>query len=278
MTEAAREIARPLPAGRLGQLLRGVGYPFRALGFIGRHKLWGPCLWPILISLVLLVGLITASVLYAGDLRDLLWSRPAGEGFVNALLLGLWHALAVVLGLLLIVVDILLFALLGRAIASPFLDLLAERVERLVGLPLPAGGLRATLRSVLFAFADVLLIIVFYLALLVPLLLLNLIPVVGSAAYTVLSTALAMLMLALDFSSLTLARRLVPFLLRWQAIWLNRWLCLGFGAAVFVLLLVPVLNLVLLPLAAVGATLLVHDLYAGDRLPEPVRRALAQPR
>ncbi|MEO0593615.1 MAG: hypothetical protein AAFZ38_08550, partial [Myxococcota bacterium] len=46
----------------------------------------------------------------------------------------------------------------------------------------------------------------------------------------------------------------------------NRWLSLGFGSSSMLLLFVPGLNLILLPLAAVGGTLAFCDLYRAERL------------
>ena len=76
-----------------------------------------------------------------------------------------------------------------------------------------------------------------------------------------------------EFVGLPLARQLVGYRRRWGVVWDNRWLAAGFGSAVAVLFIVPGLNLVLLPLAAVGGTLLYCDLKTAGRLsvslPEP---------
>lgn len=264
---------KQLPTGKVGQLFRGLAYPFRGLSFISRHNLWGPCLWPIVINVLLFAALITLTVLYADDLRDLIWAKPMGEAWYDSLLRGLWHALHVLLLLLMLLVDVLAFALLGTVIAGPFLDVLSERTERILGIPMRGnGGVRAAVRSVSFALSDLVLILAFYVAVMLPLLLINIIPLVGSVVYAVLSTGFAMLMLALEFSSMPLNRRLVPFSAKWRTIWANKWLALGFGAAVFGVLFVPVLNMVLIPLAGVGGTLFFAELHAAGRLDEKALR------
>jgi CysZ protein len=121
-----------------------------------------------------------------------------------------------------------------------------------------------------FGISDVVVILAFYIAVSVSLLVLNLVPVLGTVLYVVLSTCLAWLMAALEFLGLPLNRRMTPFMVKWQAVWRNRWMSLGFGCAVLVLLFVPVLNLALLPLAAVGGTMFYLDLAAAGRLPDGV--------
>jgi uncharacterized protein involved in cysteine biosynthesis len=43
-------------------------------------------------------------------------------------------------------------------------------------------------------------------------------------------------------------------------IWRNKSLALGFGAAAYLMLLIPVINLLALPVGVVGATLLIDSL------------------
>jgi uncharacterized protein involved in cysteine biosynthesis len=50
--------------------------------------------------------------------------------------------------------------------------------------------------------------------------------------------------------------RQMPFAARRALIWQQRWLMLGFGAAGFLTLLIPLLNFVCLPALVVGGTLL----------------------
>ncbi|MGH9936621.1 MAG: EI24 domain-containing protein, partial [Blastocatellia bacterium] len=48
-------------------------------------------------------------------------------------------------------------------------------------------------------------------------------------------------------------------------IWRNKSLALGFGAAAYLVLLIPVVNMLALPVGVVGATLLIDALELEDR-------------
>jgi CysZ protein len=103
----------------------------------------------------------------------------------------------------------------------------------------------------------------------VPLLILNLVPVIGSPAYAILSMLFTWLIMATDLISFPLSRRRIPFFKRWQVIWAHRWLAMGFGCAVFLMTFIPGLNLLLLPFAAAGGTVFFAELAQVGDIPAP---------
>jgi CysZ protein len=144
------------------------------------------------------------------------------------------------------------FVFVGTALAAPFLEILSARVEEVVQgarAPLrPPQGLREFVRVV----GHTILLLVFWLGLL----LLSFLPGLGHMLWLVGSW----LLLAYNFAAFALERRRWSFREQWRRL-LRAWAAtLGFGAAVFVLLLLPLLGLVLLPTAAVGGTLLVLEI------------------
>ena len=106
----------------------------------------------------------------------------------------------------------------------------------------------------------------FFVAVSLPLLLLHLIPAVGSVAYAVLAGWFSLLFCALEYLDLPLARRRHRFGTRWGMIWRNKALASGFGGAAVLLLWVPLLNFVCMPAAVVGGTLLWADLVEAGHL------------
>jgi CysZ protein len=88
----------------------------------------------------------------------------------------------------------------------------------------------------------------------------------AAAPASIVSFCFSAWLLAHEFVGLALSRQLVGYRRRWRIVWANKWTTLGFGVACMGLLFVPGLNLVLLPLAAVGGTLLYCDLKAGGRV------------
>ena len=92
------------------------------------------------------------------------------------------------------------------------------------------------------------------------------IPGPGTAIAAAGSFAFTALLLAQEFVTLPMTRKFISYRPRWRGIWNNKWPSFGFGMAAMALMLIPGINLVLLPLAAVGGTLLYCDLEAAGSL------------
>src|SRR3989338_2932086 len=185
--------------------------------------------------------------LVALPLPDATWAS------VLALMLGI---LAVV-GVLLVwsVLYVALTGVIGAPIYSLFVEefLKEQGIASRVSHPLAEMGrsFTYTLKLVLlFAFGQVLLVF------------LNAIPVLGTAFHLVGTLALTVLFLAMEFFGETFSLLNEPFGKRLRFLFLHLPLTISFAAPVYVLLLVPVLNLVLPPVAMIAAADLI---VRGDR-------------
>src|SRR5216683_2748476 len=126
-------------------------------------------------------------------------------------------------------------------------------------------------RNSAVAFVHTLARITFLLAGQLVLLSFHLLPVIGSVLWTLVANAWTAGWLAGAYLDAPMARHLYPFR-DVQGVIADRFrLCLGFGAAVFVILWIPVVNLFLIPLASVGGTLLYRGLRASGNLAPPPR-------
>ncbi|RJX31283.1 MAG: hypothetical protein C4525_12010 [Desulfarculus sp.] len=233
---------------------RAAAAPLTALGFVWRHKrLWWLTTLPFLVNLALFALFFWFSYTHLGQwVRGLL---PSAESWW-------WQALAylllVLLVLALLALEVYLFAVVGRIICEPFLDLLTRRTERLAqDMPLGAAARSAgLLHDLLRVIRQSILRLLLFLAVMLPLLLLNLLPGLGGLIYAALAWLVTSFFLALEFMDYPLDRR--GLRLREKIAYVRGmglgWL--GFGSAVLVLGLVPLVNFALLPLAAVGGTLL----------------------
>ena len=189
-----------------------------------------------------------------------MWAKPVGEGAMALLLVGLWYlfrALAVVVGLAISYVFVLL---LGGILASPFNDALSERTERmLTGRPAPEpegdflGGIPMSIGSTAF-------ITLIYLALLLPILLLNFIPVLGSVAATVLGVCLSAFFLSLEYADNTFERYGFSLQEKIRTLRQNLALSGGVGLGMSLLLWIPLLNFLCIPIAVVSGTVLALGL------------------
>jgi CysZ protein len=226
--------------------------PLKALGFIAANpRLWWLSLTPFLINLGLFVLFFWfAYTRFESWVRSLL---PVGDGWWWQLLL---YLLIVLVVLLLLIVQVYLFTVIGRIIAAPFLEMLTRKVEVLAGpkvdQPVEIGFLQSILRVMVQESKRILI----YIGVMIPLLALNLVPGLGSLFYAALAWLVTSFFLASEFLDYPLERRghSLGSKMRYTKSLGLTGIC--FGSSVFIMGLIPILNLALLPLAAVGGTLL----------------------
>jgi CysZ protein len=267
-----QNIRKTLPSSSFALFLRGLTYPLEGLRFLSEHKLWSMAAAAILVNVALLVAMIGLASVYL---------VPMIQGWVAAM--ALWAAGSTVLGWLAgffsfllwclvgpvaLVLGFLVLMLVGQTVASPFLDSLSEKVESLVvGTPVHPLTMTRVIKDVVIAFGDLVGGLLFIVAVNFPLFLVGLIPGVGAIAASIPSFCFSAWLLAQEFMGLSLVRKFVGYGDRWRAVWSNKAITLGFGATTTLLLFVPGLNLVLLPMAAVGGTLMYCDLKVLGRMP-----------
>jgi CysZ protein len=227
-----------------------LGYPFRGIAyFLARPALWKYFAAAFAINVVLFAILVYLFIEHRTELVDALlparwwgWLR-AGLGW----LLTLGVAIA----------GLFLFTIVGNILAGPFLDAMTERILRELGetLPPPRGTLRALGRSVV----NQILKLVFFGAVQLALLLLHLIPGVGTVLHPILSTLVAVAFLGFEYLDYPLDARHLSVPARFAWLWRHPGEALGFGAVLFPVLLIPFVGYACLPLAVAGASLLAHQ-------------------
>jgi len=244
----------------LSEFGTGLGLPLRALRLIFTT--------PKVLALSVLGGLVTAATLLA--LAPFWWSRSQAWA---ELLIGAdagWQRFTS--GVVGLPVFLLLYSVsaltLPNLVLAPLQDPLSEAAEARCGgftpSPFTVSGF---FRGIFESLAHTALrfgCMVLGFGLLLPL---NLIPGVGSVLWVGLSTVWSMFWLAVEHLSNPAARHLHPFGQVLAALRARRSLALGFGASLWVLLWVPVLNFFLLPVAIVAGTLLFRSLRQAGLLP-----------
>ena len=253
------------------RLARGAGYMLQGFSWpLLRHRrLLVYVAVPAAVNLLLFAVFLALAWHFGGDAIDALSADLDGDhpwylGWVFSVVE------AVAWLLLVLLVPILAFVtiyLLGNLIAAPFNDLLSEKVEaiRLGGADEPFS-LGRLLGDVGFTVGQELRRLAFFVVVSLALLLLHLIPVVGSAANLVLGGWFAFLFFSLEYVDLPMARRRHRFSRRLGVVWSNRATSTGFGAAAALFLWVPLLNFVCIPAAVIGGTLLYADLVEAGHL------------
>jgi CysZ protein len=243
--------------------LRGLTYPLRGARFVyvqhrGLARLWVP---PLAIVAVLLVVVTWLALDHRAALFEALWASPQGDGWLDQALRGLHWLAAFLFGGLLVLAGAAAVLLGSGVIAAPWNDALSAAVERIAAGASPEASssaqlVRDALRSLGFAAA----LLGGYLTCMAVLLLLGwLIPVAGPVLNAVLGFLVTAFFLALENADLAAARHGLSVRERFAHVRRHMPSALGMGTAIWVLMLVPLLNLLLMPAAVAGATLWFLD-------------------
>lgn len=176
-----------------------------------------------------------------------------------------YYALWVTAGFLTLVLVFFCFTVVGNLIASPFNELLSERIE---GLLLPEVesapfSLRFFCRDMLRVWLVELKKMSFFVVAMLLLLVLNLLPVVGNLLYGGLSILLTLFFLAWEYFAFVHERKSRDFKYQCQFLIQRKPLVFGFASGVLLMLAVPFVQLICIPVAVSGATLLWCEEQAG---------------
>lgn len=164
-----------------------------------------------------------------------------------------------------VILSVILFGIIGAAIAGPFSGPLSEAVERRerarLRMPLMPASSRSLMsdvtRGLAYAIGRLLLFLLIYPFIFA----LQLIPGAGQILFTVLAFLYSSFVLSVDFSDPVLDRYLDTFREKIRWVWQRKGLYLGFGAGCVLLLLVPIVNLVMIPVCVVAGTVV----WVGER-------------
>lgn len=248
-----RPVVRPF-----GQFASAFLTFFRGFGFLARHSaLWPWAILPFAINFVIVLAATAALLYFFSDLTGLLLSPPeAWYGWF-------WYVPYIALCIVLIpfLGYVLFFVILPGIVSPVFKGRLTKHTRQILkGTPVkPAGGfwvdvvlptvieLRKAGRLILVTLA---------------LLPLNLVPILGNAAYLVLVSYFTWMHMALNYLEYPIDSEsfVTPLSEKRRYIRRHRWSSLGFGCALSLTCLVPFLNFFCVPVGVVGATLLYQDL------------------
>lgn len=207
-------------------------------------------LLPLSINLLLFIGLISVAVQQFDVLLDTF--MPSLPDWLSFLEYVLWPMFA----LLVLVIMFFTFTMMANLLAAPFNGFLSEKVE---------GVVRGTDLSPPFNWSELLAMVprtisrelrklAYFLPRAIALLLLSLIPGINIVA-TPLWIVFGVWMMAVQYIDFPADNHK----LGWDEMlaWLRekRWQSLGFGGMTYLVLLIPVVNLLAMPAAVAGATL-----------------------
>jgi CysZ protein len=235
--------------------------------YVEHPKLARYWVFPILITGVAVGAVFYGAGSYYDDLAGVLWSLfpeswSEASGWVGGLLTALRWLIQLVAGLLITLLGLVVVLLLSSIVAAPFNDALSEAVEHiLTGEAAPPFSLRRMLADIARTVRLELLKVLVYLGVVGPMFLASfIVPGVGQVI-SLAGFALTAVYLGIDYVDWPAARR--DWSVRDRITFTRRQLpaVAGFGAGVWVLLFIPLINLFFMPAAVAGGTMLFLALH-----------------
>lgn len=214
---------------------------------------------PALISTALLLSALGTLLYFSGDLVT--WMTPFAAGWSEFFRQGL----RVVLGVALVGGAALLgsvsFIAVTLLIGGPFYEHIAGKTEQQLGLETGGDGsgwvrefgrgVRDSVRLVLITLVGA--VVLFFL---------GFVPILGQTVIPVLAVLFGAWVVSLEMVGLVFQRRGMSLGDRHRTLRDNRACTVGFGLPTYLLCLVPVAQLVVIPSAVVGGTMLAHRFLA----------------
>jgi CysZ protein len=203
---------------------------------------------PMLLTLALLMGLIFGAALIVGWLIG------------DAVRPEIRIAAQIVMFLLTLLIAYFLYLPVARVLLAPFAEALSHKT-RSIDMGDKGRTISQNNQGWARAMWEGLKLVIFQTAIALAALALGLaFPPVGAPV----GVAVAIFLGGLDFFDIPLSTRGMRLRNKLAVIWRNKSLAIGFGAAAYLMLLIPVINMLALPIGVVGATLLIDSLDVED--------------
>lgn len=231
---------------------RGFFAPFRSVRILRSNpRLIQYILIPFLINAIVFSTAVYLGLDYFGS--TVVEYIPQGEGWYWSLLYWFLWIVAVLLTAVLVFFS---FTVVGNLLASPFNELLSERAEEALSGAVndesfSAGRfLRDAWQTILMEAKKMWI----FVAVMVFILPLNLLPGIGNSIYTILAVSLTLFFLCFEYLGFVLVRKRQFFREQKNYIFARKFLMFGFSCGVMALLAIPFLQLLCIPLAVIGVT------------------------
>lgn len=245
----------------LTSFFQGAALPFRGASYLMQHpSLWLMVIIPLVINIILFVlFLVFGASFFSSWLEGLLQTPPEEAAWYIRWGIGAVKVLIqIFFWLIVLLLVYFTFTPLALIIACPFNDRIAENAERACGFMVEdkRGIMKMVAVEAVFAVLSELKRIIVFTGILLLLLPLNLIPGFGSLGYAILAFVWSCFGLSFEFSSYAADRRHFGFRTKYGLLREHIGLTLGFGTATFLLFMIPLVNVLVVPVSAVAGTFL----------------------
>lgn len=238
--------------GPAQRFVAGFLSPFQSASFLRRHpRLIRFILFPFVINVLVFIAAVWAGLHFFAT--TVVHYIPQGDAWYWAVVA---YLLWVVAALLTMVLVFFSFSLLGTLLASPFNDLLSEKTEELLTGRDSAHPFRwrGFLVGAVHTLADEGKKALVFLAGMGLLLLLNLLPGLGTLLFGTLSVLWTLVFLVLEYTGYIASRKGMRFVTHRRYLMRRKLAMFGFGCGLLCLLAIPLLQFLTIPLGVVAAT------------------------
>jgi CysZ protein len=167
----------------------------------------------------------------------------------------------IVIGFLVVlIVCYFLFTVFGGLITAPFNENISQITEEAIINKKPVSDLSFWKDAYISIKAEIQKLI-FYFAFLILILLINIIPVIGSIISAILGLIFLFYYNAFDFLDYPMTRKRMSFKLKLKTVSSGKMVTYGFGCIAFLLMFLPVVNVFLKPLLVVSGTAIYFERY-----------------
>lgn len=237
--------------------VRGIGFFWRGVGImLRRPRLLLIGAVPAVVTALLMVGAWAALIYWIGDVTAFV--TPFADDWAESLRTAVRVATGVALVAAAFVIGVISFSAVTLAVGGPFYEHIAEVVEDEIGGPpveveLSWGrllwlgvrdGVRLVTRSVAFT---------------IPPTVAGFVPVLGQTVVPVVLMLVTAWFLALELVAVPFYRRGMDLTARREVMARRRALAVGFGLPAALLCAVPLLAIVVMPVAFAGGVLVAHE-------------------
>jgi CysZ protein len=237
--------------------VKGIGLFGRGVGImLRRPRLLLIGALPAVVTALLLLGGMVALIYWIGDVSEFV--TPFADGWSESLRTAVRVAVGVALVAAALVIGVVSFSALTMIIGGPFYEHIAEEVEDDLGGPPVAvdlswgrllwlgirDGVRLVTRSVVFT---------------IPPTIAGFVPVLGQTVVPVVLVLVTAWFLTLELVAVPFYRRGMDLTARREVMARRRTLAVGFGAPAALLCAVPLLAILVMPVAFAGGVLVAHE-------------------
>ncbi|CAM2962975.1 EI24 domain-containing protein [Saccharomonospora xinjiangensis] len=245
--------------------LKGVRFFGQGLGILLRSpKLLLIGALPVVLTTALLTGGVIALAYWIDDLATLI--TPFADDWARVWQMIVRIAAGVAVFGAAMVIGMVSFSALTLALGGPFYEHIAEKVEDDLG-GAPSEAELPWWRLLWMGLRDGVLLMLRSLMFTIPLFVAGFVPVLGQTVVPVLVALVAAWFLALELVAVSFYRRGMDLRQRRLALRKRRGLALGLGLPASLLCLIPLLAIIVFPIAFVGGVLVARDVLRAESAP-----------